>query len=291
MLAGERDTWAGRMREDDEDDEPVTSRRRSSSILEALGFKQSKFIVCSGDKLEKDSLKDAPVYAFGKEGDCFETRQLIKEASLGNRDSQFSLGYYYDVGSKGIEPDTDQAVHWYTQAALQGHPTAANNLGVLYSTGHRGKIACNWAEAMRWYELSARLGNPNAAFHIGLAYFTGDGVEKKDDILAFQWFKKAGKKGHILGISNVGAMYMGGRGVEKNLKKALKWLHKAVDMYGDTVAAHNLGVMYLKGLGTRPSPMMAERYFLMVQSSSKMVIPDHLAKQTMETGQPLYNSH
>jgi TPR repeat protein len=230
---------------------------------------------------------NASVYEFGDEKTSLGMRQLIKDAHSGDRECQFTLGYCYDTG-KAVEMNTEEAIFWYTAAANKGHVIAQNNLGVLYTTGHNGKIQRNAAEALHWYKLSAKKGNPNAQFHCGLAHLNGEGLEQRDDQSAFFWFKKAAKQGHSLAMSNVGAMYLGGRGVEKNFKKAYKWLLKAVET-GDMVSKHNLGVMYLHGLG---GLLVNERegMDLVHEAIRNGVVSKELSAMAVKDALTLYNS-
>lgn len=126
---------------------------------------------------------------------------------------------------------TDEAVHWYTEAAMRGHAIAQNNLGVLNSTGHRGSYLHTYlptylsvndlptsesllsgrrprdpAEALYWYRESAKKGYVSGQFHAGLMCMSGQGMNQPNASEAFDWFKKAGKQGHPLAQSNVGAM-------------------------------------------------------------------------------------
>jgi len=249
----------------------------------------SKFFRDSISKKMQDKLKyidDTPVHDFGDNKTSLSMRRLMKEAHAGDLDSQFSLGYCYDLG-KGVEAHTNDAIYWYTIAANRGHAIAQNNLGVLYSTGHNGRMQKDQAEALYWYKKAAKKGNPNAQFHCGLAHMNGEGLEKRDDGMAFQWFKKAAKQGHVLAMSNVGAMYMGGRGIQKNYKKAFKWLMKAI-AGGDAVAMHNAGVMYVKGYDILQDERLGNEYIQTAVSTG--LVPDDLSAMAVKQGLTLYNS-
>jgi TPR repeat protein len=212
-------------------------------------------------------------------------------------ESQFTMGYIFDVGGKGVDVNTNEAIYWYTRAADRGHIIAQNNLGVLYSTAHQGRMPKkNPAEALHWYMKAAKEGgNANAQFHVGLAYMNGDGVAEKDDQTAFMYFKKAGKQGHVLAMSNVGAMYLGGRGIAQNHKKAFKWLKKVVNSFEenkeDAVAHHNIGMMYMKGLGVLQDVEKGEEYIRKAMSRKNAgYISEALSKQSLANGSALYNS-
>ena len=49
----------------------------------------------------------------------------------GDRDAQFKVGVLF-TNDQFSEPDYEQAVYWYKQAARQGHPLAQYNLGHQY---------------------------------------------------------------------------------------------------------------------------------------------------------------
>jgi len=255
--------------------------KKPSFLSRLFRSRISKKVQALAEKVDNASLQE-----FGDENTPMCIRQLIKDAHSGDEEAQFSLGYCYDVGQR-IEINTNEAIFWYTLAANKGHLIAQNNLGVLYSTGHMGRVTKDPAEALHWYKLAAKQGNCNAQFHCGLAHMNGEGLEERDDAMAFYWFKKAAKQGHVLSMSNVGAMYMGGRGVDQNYKKACKWLMKAVDE-NDAVATHNLGVMYIHGY-----EVVADEFHgrdLIRQALSSNSIPAQLSKVAVQSGVTLYNS-
>lgn len=258
-----------------------TSNKKPSLFSRLFRSRVSKKVQALAERVDNASLLE-----FGDEKTSMVMRQLMKDAHSGDELAQFSLGYCYDVGQR-IEANTNEAIFWYTLAANQGHLIAQNNLGVLYSTGHMGRVAKDPAEALHWYKLAAKQGNCNAQFHCGLAHMNGEGLEDRDDNMAFYWFKKAAKQGHVLSMSNVGAMYMGGRGVDQNYKKAFKWLLKAVDE-NDPVATHNLGVMYIHGY-----EVVADEFYgrdLIRQALRSDSIPAQLSKVAIQSGVTLYNS-
>lgn len=215
-------------------------------------------------------------------------KRLTHEASLGWKESQFSLGYYYDTGAAGCTPDFNNAVHYYSEAANQGHVTAMNNLGVILATGHRGKVKANPAEALHWYKKAGENGHPNAEFHVGLAFLKGQGAIV-DETLAFSWFMRAAKQGHILAMTNVGAMYMSGQGVDKDYKQALKWSKKGAHE-NSCIAAHNLAVMYAKGMGVTASEPKSLQYLQHAKGKDgHSPVPAKLSAKTLRKGHALLN--
>ena len=119
-------------------------------------------------------------------------------AEQGVATAQYGLGVMYDTG-EGVLKDEAEAVRWYRLAAEQGFATAQSNLGVMYDNG-RGVLK-DEAEAVRWYRLAAEQGDAKAQFNLGfmyagLMYAAGEGVLKKDSVLAHMWSNIAGANGN-----------------------------------------------------------------------------------------------
>ncbi len=83
----------------------------------------------------------------------------ILAAEKGPADSKFQLAKMYDEGL-GVSADTELARHWYSQAALQGHPEAQFRLGQLLM--QQGSM-----EAEAWYRRAAEAGHASAQFALG----------------------------------------------------------------------------------------------------------------------------
>jgi len=279
--------WKGLLAQDDVEDrvERIQRGGRRSSAPHAPKF------------LEKRSAKDEfddvleNVDKTDKNGRPLpeNIRRLLIEANMGWNESQFTLGYCYDTGSGGVEPNSQEAIHWYQEAAQAGHVTAQNNLGVLLATGHRNRIKPNHAEAFKWYEKAAKNGHPNAEFHLGLAFLKGDGVEKRIESEAFIWFKNAAKQGHVLAQANVGAMYMSGQGIEQDFEKARKWCKKAAAQ-GSAIAHHNLAVIYQRGYGVKVDDQMCKHHIHEALGGSNAgIITKQLSDDTLKAGNTLMN--
>jgi TPR repeat protein len=271
------------------------ANRRRSSLPEAGGSRGvSEPPAKTVEKQKKENPMEASaqvIAAYEKAGIDLsdEIRKLLVEAHLGWVESQFTLGYCFDTGSGGMKPDTEKAIFWYTEAAISGHVTAQNNLGVLLATGHRERIKPNHAEAFNWYKKAAESGHPNAEFHVGLAFLKGDGLEQKDEAVAFRWFKRAAKRGHVLAQANVGSMYMSGQGIGTDYKKAMKWSKRAASQ-GSVIAAHNIAVMYFKGMGVHADEKMARKFLEEAMTGVNAgAIPRKLSEDTIKAGLALMN--
>ncbi|MEP9400936.1 SPOR domain-containing protein [Sphingomonas sp. VNH70] len=98
-------------------------------------------------------------------------REWRQPAVAGDADAQFNLGQAYKLG-RGVPLDLTQAEQWYAKAALQGHPQAEDNYGLmLFQNGKR-------AEAVQWLEKSAKRGEARSQFVLGTMLFNGDAVAK-----------------------------------------------------------------------------------------------------------------
>jgi uncharacterized protein len=112
---------------------------------------------------------DEGIEAFQR-GDVRVAFKVWKQlAAGGDKNAMFNVGYMYHQGL-GVATNVDAAAEWYQKAAQGGHPAAANNLAVMYSTG-RGYIIAQYDDlAMHWYTASSEGGNVNAKFNLAVRY-------------------------------------------------------------------------------------------------------------------------
>ena len=122
------------------------------------------------------------------EQDVFaELDKWMLRAYEGNRDAQFKVGALF-AGDQLNQPNPEQAVYWYTQAARQGHIMAQYNLGHHLLTGNGAEK--NEAQAIQWWKEAAKEDHALAQFNVGRAYFLGIGVEE-DHSQSRYWFSRA----------------------------------------------------------------------------------------------------
>lgn len=124
---------------------------------------------------------------------------LHKIADKGNKNEQYSLGYFYEIG-QGVEKDYEKAVYWYTKAAEQGHAKAQCRLGECYATG-KG-VHQNQQFAVMWYVKAAEQGDAKAQYNLGFSHEKGIGVAKDIEKAVF-WYRKAAKQGITLAQNNL----------------------------------------------------------------------------------------
>lgn len=96
------------------------------------------------------------------------------------------------ANGEGTARDYSQALKWYRLAAMQGHPYARFNLGVMYATGQG--VSQDYREAEKWVRLAAEQGLPVAQFNLGMMYLKGDGV-RRDEVKAYRWLSLAATQG------------------------------------------------------------------------------------------------
>jgi hypothetical protein len=173
-------------------------------------------------------------------GMSFELSQNIEEAihwytlaaEQGHAMAQFSLGDIYARDERA--QDYAAALHWYLKAAEQDNAPAQLAAGVLYADGLGTQR--NHQEANRWFRRAAGQGNRSAQFNLGIAYDHGYGVPV-DPVQAFGWFRMAAEQGLADAQYNIGIMYAGGDGVEQDPVRAYRWINKAAEQGHPTALA------------------------------------------------------
>lgn len=154
--------------------------------LAALCLIASILIVINQVHAQTDRTDNEPALTLQeKYNDELDTWML--RAYEGDRDAQFKVGVLF-TNDQFSQPDFEQAVYWYKQAARQDHVLAQYNLGHQYLNGVGVKQSTN--SAMQWWLKAAKLGHVLAQFNIGRAYYLGIGLEK-DHKQAKYWFEQA----------------------------------------------------------------------------------------------------
>lgn len=144
------------------------STKRRSVVVEELNVDEA-FQDCRGSSADRDQFSYL-LYRIKKGSTEVGRGSRPVGARLLRRcraQAMFSVGYLYDIGAGGVECRTTEAIKWYREAAANGHAIAMNNLGVLLSTGHRGRVPPDNAEASHWYKASAAKGYVSGQFHLG----------------------------------------------------------------------------------------------------------------------------
>ena len=116
-----------------------------------------------------------------------ELDKWMLRAYEGDKEAQFKVGVLF-TNDQFNQPDFEQAVYWYKQAANQDHVLAQYNLGHQYLTGVG--VTANTETAMQWWLKAAKNNHPLAQFNVGRAYYLGIGLPE-DHEKSREWFEKA----------------------------------------------------------------------------------------------------
>ena len=126
-----------------------------------------------------------------------------------------------------------EAIKWFYKAALQGMPFSQWTYGFFNEVG-RGGLPVNLQEAVKWYQKAADQGYPSAQLFLSKLYMEGKGVEKNEEE-AIKWVLKAAMQGDKDSQSQLGYYYFYGKGVKVNKEEARNWFNKAASQ-GDEYA-------------------------------------------------------
>lgn len=115
-------------------------------------------------------------YRYGDNGVSKDTKKALElwkqAAQFGSIIAQFRVGLAYDEG-EGDEKDMTKAKHHYTLAAIGGHETARDYLGVIEAKHG------NMDRAMKHYMIAAKAGFDKSLKEVGEGF--KDGCVTKDD--------------------------------------------------------------------------------------------------------------
>lgn len=157
-------------------------------------------------------------------------RSFLVAAREGDARAQIRLSQIYRRGRKGVKRNLAASIHWLRQAALQGYPSAQDQLGNIYYLGLG--VNKDPKRALHWYEKAAKQGYSTAQFRLSEMYYLGRGA-KKDLAKATEWYRAGAVGGESYGGSFgrylVGHMYHAGKGVKKNMDVAIRWLTSAIN--------------------------------------------------------------
>jgi len=145
---------------------------------------------------------------------------LYQAARDGDPVAAFDLGNIYASGIDG-PPDYATALRWFSRAAAQGLPDAQYNLAVFYSKGYGA--AKDPERALPLFQAAAGQGLADAQVALGLIYRDGLGVIR-DYVKSVEWLTKAAGQGNPNAFALLAVAYEAGYGVHRDQVEALKWL-------------------------------------------------------------------
>jgi len=126
----------------------------------------------------------------------------------------------------------EEAVTYYQQAGLQGHPLAQKSLGFAYANGLG--VTQDYAKAAQWHHMAADQGDSDAQHNLGFLYAGGRGVGQ-DYVQGHMWYNIAAAHGSAGAADkrDVLAGRMTNRDIAEAERRALAWF----DLHGIPVAA------------------------------------------------------
>ena len=152
----------------------------------------------------------------------------VKQASKGNRQAQYSLLEFYKFSSRNTSPE------------------GLLTLGQIYYYGN-ADIDPDFEQARHYFELALEKGHLGAFGFLGQMYYRGEGVSK-DKVQAFQYFRKglaASGVGAGIAYNGMGLCYMNGIEVTEDRSEALEYFLKAIQN-GSVEAMYNSALVMLK---------------------------------------------
>jgi TPR repeat protein len=96
-------------------------------------------------------------------------------AEQGHAEARFSLALMLEVGAGLDRPYPEKAAVWYSRLAQQNaHAGAAHNLGILHAQGSGVPQDVSFARDL--FELAVSLGGSDAMYSLGLLHLRGGGI-------------------------------------------------------------------------------------------------------------------
>lgn len=193
----------------------------------------------------------------------------LARAEQGDAEAQFAVGNAFFHGGHAIQKDLNQVFNWWLMAAENGHVAAQVSVADSFMYGRFAEPDVE--EALFWYTEAANADDPYAQYQLGKYYITGTVTpdvdmefdenygrryftvfdSDHDFELAVTWFRKAAEAGNTNARFELGKCYYHGIGVPEDSEEAYKWFaHASGD--GHNEARHIQDKMF--------SDMMDEEY-------------------------------
>jgi uncharacterized protein len=161
---------------------------------------------------------------------------LLATALLATANMPAAADPMQDGAQQFQRSDYKAALASWKPLAVNGNPTAQNDLGILYLDG-KG-VPQNMSEALRYLSLSAAAGSSLGQNNLGGLYRDGKGVPR-DYTKAAQWFSASAAQGNSAGMYNLGLMYEQGQGMKAESFHASMWYALAAEQNNlPNAAAH-----------------------------------------------------
>ncbi|WP_051908363.1 tetratricopeptide repeat protein [Candidatus Odyssella acanthamoebae] len=189
-----------------------------------------------------------------KQGESRALPHLRTLAEQGHADAQYALAQSYEHGH-GTLPQPLEALHWYRQAAAQGHSQALEHL-------------------VSDKEKAAQEGDRQAQYELAQAYYYGNGLPLNIDE-GINWFKRAAENHHAPAQLFLARLYEKGEHVVQDSTQACEWYDKALQQgeekaliglkalaqNGSIEACYALGQAFEKGQGVAQDLLQARQWY------------------------------
>ena len=153
----------------------------------------------------------------------FALKLFIEAANGGITVAKYKLGKMF-LNGDGVEKDTQKAVEWLKQAALEENGFAEYALGRLYLQGE--EVEKDTVAAEDYLLKAVKHGNKYAEYVLGKEYLRGKNFPK-DVEKAIDYLKHSAGKNFDFAEYTLGRIYLFGLGVEKDLPLAMEYLRSA----------------------------------------------------------------
>jgi len=209
---------------------------------------------------------------------------LEAAAAQKNADARLLLANCYALGY-GVERDMEQAVQWYTKAAMQGHPTACKRLSQCYADGNGvepdAEMAAYWlAQCEKHTAKPSEQTDEKTAASKPRASKAKSAATKKSPAKSTTTAKSKAKAAEettpakktddqIEALIQRALRFYEGDGVKQDLKKAAKLFAEAAET-GAPSAVFALGCCYLHGEGVAKDE---KKGFALLTQSAKAGYP------------------
>ncbi|MBO4807357.1 MAG: sel1 repeat family protein [Paludibacteraceae bacterium] len=217
------------------------------------GIKTCKIFVEEGDAV--GYYKKACEFAY-----CGKTKEaaeyLTKAAELGDAESQYWLGNYYENGT-GVKQNYKKMVEWYKKSAEAGYQKAQLTLAEHYEKGIGVKQS--FKKMIEWYTKCAEAGDLEAQIALAVRYRRGDGVKQYYKKM-IEWYTKSAEAGSLFAQMSLAECYQDGLGVKQDYAEAAR--RYKIAQSSENFPPHfkgRLAVLYYKGLGVEQDYAMAVR--------------------------------
>jgi tetratricopeptide (TPR) repeat protein len=166
--------------------------------------------------------------------DAFEMYRVLAES--GSVSVQLRVAWMLQTGC-GVKSNSDEAYHWYLQAAESNSPEA------LFYIGRFKRAEKQYEQALQYFEASARQNYAPSIYQLGVMYELGEGVDA-DINKAFTYYDHAATMGHLRAQRDKAVFMLKGkfglRRIPEGLLMLLRFFRNSIkliseDPYSDNV--------------------------------------------------------